>query len=128
MVWGAPRGIDDILARVRANDASLTSLYLMRQRRFEEADARALCDALAKNTILKDLNISSHAISPSIAAMFASLLSATASLNSLDLGNSTFGDAVRIIIYRKYTFLSTLFALFNHAFNVLDWTLLKNRL
>ena len=99
MVWGAPRGIDDIVTRLRSNDANLQSLYLMRQRRFEKADARALCDALAMNTILTDLNISSHAISPEIAAMFASLLGATASLTSLDLGNSSFGDAVRTFCF-----------------------------
>ena len=51
------------------------------------------------NTILTDLNISSHAISPEIAAMFASLLGATASLTSLDLGNSSFGDAVRTFCF-----------------------------
>jgi Ran GTPase-activating protein (RanGAP) involved in mRNA processing and transport len=96
MAWGAPRGIDDIIARVRANDASLTSLYLMRQRRFELADANDLCDALVKNTVLHDLNISSHAVSPEIAAAFASLLASTATLKSLDLGNASFGDEVRL--------------------------------
>lgn len=92
MAWGAPRGIDDIIARVRANDASLASLYLMRQRRFELADANALCAALVENTLLDDLNISSHAVSPEIAAAFASLLASTAALKSLDLGNASFGD------------------------------------
>jgi len=103
MVWGATRGIDDIITRVRANDASLTSLYLMRQRRFELADANALCDALVKNTVLRDLNVSSHAVSPEIAAAFASLLASTDALKDLDLGNASFGDQVSNRIYLQYT-------------------------
>ena len=101
MAWGAPRGIDDIITRVRANDPSLTSLYLMRQRRFELADAKALCDALIKNTMLRDLNVSSHAVSPEIAAAFASLLATTNVLKILDLGNASFGDQVSngILVY-----------------------------
>ena len=97
MAWGAPRGIDDIVSRVRANDANLTSLYLMRQRRFELADANALCDALMRNNVLHDLNISSHEVSPEIAAAFASLLAASTVVKSLDLGNASFGDQVSII-------------------------------
>ena len=95
MVWDAPRGIDDIVARLRDNDASLQSLYLMRQRRFEEADAKALCEALSQNTVLHDLNISSHAISPEIATAFADVLRSSTTLQSLDLGNASFGDEVR---------------------------------
>jgi hypothetical protein len=94
MAWGAPRGIDDLVARIRANDAALRSLCLMRGRRFGPADAAALCDALVGNTVLTDLTIASHAVTPEMAAAFAAALAAGTALASLSLGNSAFGDEV----------------------------------
>lgn len=56
MVWGKPRGIDDVVARLERNDASMESLYLMRHRKFEEKEAAELSRAIAKNTSLVELN------------------------------------------------------------------------
>jgi len=94
MVWGAPRGVDDIVARLQANEPALDALYLMRNRRFEEAEAAALCEALTFNTVLTDLNISSHAVSPAMAKSFAAAIAANSTLQSLSLGNASFGDEV----------------------------------
>ena len=96
MAWGAPRGIADLVARVGHNDASLQSLCLMRGRQFDDAAASQLCEALAANTVLRELSISSHAVGPAAAAAFARMLAANTSLRSLDLGNSSFGDEVRL--------------------------------
>lgn len=122
MVWGAPRGVDDIVTRLRANDIGLKSLYLMRNRRFEEADAVALCDALQSNTVLIDLNISSHAVTPAMASAFAAALAANSTLKSLALGNASFGDEVRggmvytgvivVVVMRLMTRSSTAFEVY----------------
>lgn len=102
MAWGAKRSIDDIVARVRANDPTLRSLCLMRTRKFEEAEAAALCAALASSradgerALLEELIIASHAITPAMAATFAELLAApNCPITSLSLGNRAFGDEVR---------------------------------
>ena len=96
MAWGAPRGIADLVARVGHNDASLQSLCLMRGRHFDDAGARQLCEALTANTVLRELSITSHAVGPAAAAAFARMLAANTTLHSLDLGNSSFGDEVRL--------------------------------
>lgn len=66
----------------------------MRGRRFEENDALELCRALANNTVLRELSTGSHAVSAAAAAAFAEALAANSVLESLDVGNSTFGDEV----------------------------------
>lgn len=96
MAWGAPRGIADLVERVRRSDPSLTSLCLLRGRRFNDDDAAQLCEALAGNTVLLELSIASHLVSPAAAAAFAHMLAANSALRSLDLGNSKFGDEVRL--------------------------------
>lgn len=98
MVWGAPRGVQDIVERLQKNDATLQSLCLLRQRRFEEADARLLCETLAHNTVLQELNISSHIVTPAMAAVFADLLSTSTTLQNISLGNSTFGNEAGCVL------------------------------
>lgn len=66
----------------------------MRGRRFEESDAMQLCQALAGNTVLRELSTGSHAVSSAAAAAFAEALAANTVLESLDVGNSSFGDEV----------------------------------
>ena len=84
-----------MLQRVGSNDATLQSLYLMGTRSFGEREAQALCEAVIGNTSLKELNISSHAVTPAMAAAFADMLSHPAcSITSLSLGNRSFGDKV----------------------------------
>lgn len=97
MAWGAKRGVEDLLERLRSDDPALTSLCLLRQRRFEEADAVAFAAALADNTSLRELTAAAHPVSAAAAAAFASALATNAALRSLDLGNSTFGDEVRSV-------------------------------
>lgn len=93
MVWGAAsRGIDDLVDRLRSNDATLSSLCLLRTRRFNEEDAMKLCDALIKNTVLVDLNITSHPINPCMATAFGNALACNSTLHTLSLGNTNFGD------------------------------------
>lgn len=95
-MWGAqPQGIDDIVRRISENDATLTSLYLMRHRRFNEEDAGRLADALSRSETLVELNLSSHAISPRVAGILGAGLKSNQSIQFISIGNSTFGDEVR---------------------------------
>jgi len=58
--WGVPRGIDDLVARVRANEAALTSLCLLPTRTVSDVDAASLGDAIAVNDVLLELRMSGH--------------------------------------------------------------------
>lgn len=93
MAWGQRKGIDDILERLQS-DAKFRSLYLMKNRPFGPNEAEKLCKALTKNSTLEELDLSSHTISPEVAAYFADLLTVNNTLQSISLGNSTFGDQV----------------------------------
>lgn len=98
-MWGAQsQGIDDIVRRISQNDATLTSLYLMRHRRFNEEDAGRLADALSRSETLVELNLSSHAISPRVAGILGAGLKSNQSIRFISIGNSTFGDEVRGIL------------------------------
>lgn len=92
MVWGTRRGIDDLLARLRDDDPTLSSLCLMRQRRLEIDDAKNLCAALAGNTKVQELDISSHDVTPDMVRSFVDMLQLNTTLRSLALGNRSFGD------------------------------------
>eukprot|EP00889_Picochlorum_renovo_P005518 jgi/Picre1/32548/NNA_007894.t1 len=96
-MWGAQsQGIDDIVRRISQNDASLTSLYLMRHRRFNEEDAGRLADALSRSETLVELNLSSHAISPRVAGILGAGLKSNQSIRFISIGNSTFGDEAMV--------------------------------
>lgn len=102
-MWGAQsQGIDDIVRRISQNDASLTSLYLMRHRRFNEEDAGRLADALSRSETLVELNLSSHAISPRVAGILGAGLKSNQSIKFISIGNSTFGDEVRGILVEDW--------------------------
>lgn len=79
---------------MRRNDPTLTSLCVLRMRRVDEAGLRQLAAALAGNSVLQELSLSSHAVPPAAAAAFAEALTANCTLRSLDLGDRSFGDQV----------------------------------
>lgn len=98
MVWGNRRGIDDLVDRISRNDPTLPSLCLLSSRTLDEDGAVALCRALERNIVLKELDTGSHAVSPAMAAAFGDLLAHPGcSLSSLSLGNRGFGDEVSSI-------------------------------
>ena len=94
MAWGARGGgggVDDLVARLSANDATLRSLTLFRGRRFGGAEVAALAAALRGNSTLTELYASSHAMAPPAAAALADALRDHASLTSLCVGDADFG-------------------------------------
>mmetsp|Transcript_20381 Transcript_20381/g.44561 ORF Transcript_20381/g.44561 Transcript_20381/m.44561 type:complete len:468 (-) Transcript_20381:206-1609(-) len=95
MAWGKgpAAGVDDLCKRLESNDAKLTSLTILKHRKFDAAEAGKLCKSLAANTVLTELYASSHALSPDSVKEFASLLSSNSTLRSLCIGDSNLGDA-----------------------------------
>lgn len=113
MAWGTARntGIDDIVERLRRNDPGLTSLYLMRNRRFDDGDARALGEVLAANTTLAELHLSSHPVSSTQARSLAVGLASNAGVRHVSIGNSTLGDEALVALcdgFRRSRSLHTL--------------------
>ncbi|CAG9465392.1 unnamed protein product [Pedinophyceae sp. YPF-701] len=92
--WGARggTGVDDWVQRLEANDASLTSLTVLRFRKFGHEQVTALCAALRSNTSLKELYASGHAMTAETAAVVAGMLRENTSLASLCVGSADFGD------------------------------------
>ena len=93
MAWGrgAKTGLDDYLPRLRANDASLRALYVMRHRRLDAADVTALCAALAGNTALEEFGATGFALTAESAAALGRMLQANSGLRLLCVGDHTLG-------------------------------------
>ncbi len=95
MAWGArsgaAAGVDDLCARLSANDGALTSLTLFRGRRFGAPEVAQLAAALRRNTALTQLYASSHAMTPASAALLADALRHNATLADLCVGDAAFG-------------------------------------
>lgn len=108
MVWGTSKGIDDIIERLQRQDPTLSKLHLFKARRLNHDDAVKLCDALISNTIITELNISSHPIPIEMATVFSDMLAANDSLISLSLGNSSLGDPAFSILCRGIAFNKSL--------------------
>ena len=77
---------------MRRNDATLTSLYLMRTRNLDDAACGMLAEALAANTTILELHLSSHPVSASQARSLASGLAKNGCVRHVSIGNSTLGD------------------------------------
>jgi len=90
-VWGRKRGIEDLVAKVGANDASLESLHIMSTRKFDDQGAKSLCTALSKNTNLTELYASGHTLGFEGISEFSKLLHGKTGLAYLSIGCSKFG-------------------------------------
>ena len=93
MAWGAnKRGVEDLAARLAADDATLTSLTLLSGRRLGHEEVVQLAEALKSNSALTQLT-SCHPLQPPSAAVLAAAIAAHGRLTCLSLGDSRFGDA-----------------------------------
>ena len=93
MAWGAPRGIDDLVARVASNDPTLTALALLPGRAVDSAAAAALFQALASNTTLSELHIGGRPLDAGAAAALGDALRARSAAGVPPLTTLTAGDA-----------------------------------
>jgi Ran GTPase-activating protein (RanGAP) involved in mRNA processing and transport len=84
-------GVADLVERLR--DASMETMLVMSTRKFGDSEASALCNqALATNTTLRHFLASGHKLSESGATCFAEALRKNKTLETIDIGDSTFGD------------------------------------
>lgn len=74
-----------------ANDPALVSVCLVPPKRFNEDDAREICSALEKNECCTELVASGHPLSAETCTRLADLLAANSTLQTLSIGDSTFG-------------------------------------
>jgi hypothetical protein len=96
MAWGKgpPSTIEDFVRRLARDDPALESLAILRFRRCDPGDARALAAALATNTRLRFLVAAQHRLPPSAYRAIALALAenARSGVRSLSLGDGAFGD------------------------------------
>ena len=96
MAWGKTVGVASWVERLKANDASLTSVTVFRGRLFGPDEAAAVSAALRTNTHLLELYASGHAMDAATAATATSTEAAmgTLALRRLDfVGGATSPDA-----------------------------------
>ena len=93
MAWGKAVGVASWVERLKANDASLTSVTVFRGRLFGPDEAAAVSAALRTNTHLLELYASGHAMDAATAATLAEALAENTTLQSLCVGDDAFGDA-----------------------------------
>jgi len=101
MAWGARSnvGIEDLVARVAADEPTLTALALLPSRRFGAAEADALAAALRQNTRLRELHLGGRSLSAESAGVLAEALIERATMNedecvalrALSVGDASFG-------------------------------------
>ena len=96
-VWSSkPRGIDDLIKRVKDN--LVESLYIMRQRTFDAEACTKLCDVLRDNAHLTELYASNHEVGERGLKAFASMLRVNKTLQKICIGTSESSDAFMRIL------------------------------
>lgn len=98
MAWGrgTASGIDDLIKRLIDQDEKLQSLTVLRFRRLNDSDVEALAKALHDNSILQELNCSSHSLTADASAALGTMLRHNRGLKRISIGNSSWGDQVNI--------------------------------
>jgi hypothetical protein len=96
MAWGrgTASGIDDLVKRLVDQDEKLKSLTILRFRRLNDSDVEALAKALHNNSILQELNCSSHSLTADASAALGTMLQHNRGLKRISIGNSSWGDQV----------------------------------
>ncbi|CAN0052689.1 unnamed protein product [Ectocarpus sp. 6 AP-2014] len=91
MAWGAPRGVDDLIAKLNDNSTAST-MCILSTRKFGPSEAAAFSAALSGNTSLTELLASGHPLEVAGASAFGQALSRNTTLRSLCVGDNDFGD------------------------------------
>lgn len=93
----------DLVDRLVRDDAALSSLTILRFRKFGASEVSSLCEALKKNRTLTELNASGHQMSGETAKVVAEMLAANSTLTSLCVGDTNFGAALpRARVFRAH--------------------------
>eukprot|EP00736_Rhodelphis_marinus_P000667 Rmarinus@m.10173 len=112
MGWGPSGNTDsDVRSwakRLEENDSKLTSLTLLRLRKFSDENVRSLAMAMARNTHLQEFYASGVTLSERTVEAFALSLSSNSGLRTLCLGCDCFGDALMGILSQGLSANTTL--------------------
>ncbi len=115
MAWGTSPASLEWTKRLKANDPTFTSLFVMKFRKLVEKDWQDLCESLSDNNKLQvyfvrsncshfwifllewggckqELMASGHALSDPVLSSFSEMLKTNTGLRRLGLGDETFGD------------------------------------
>ncbi|KAK9821726.1 hypothetical protein WJX81_005923 [Elliptochloris bilobata] len=94
MAWGAAgtRGVEDWVQRLAANDPTLTSIHVFRDRRFGVEELTALREVLRSNTHLAELSAGGLPLPPPAAEILGDIIAASPSLASLCAGDAATND------------------------------------
>ncbi|CAK0827072.1 unnamed protein product, partial [Prorocentrum cordatum] len=85
------------IQQLRANDPSLVSVCLVPPKRFDDEDAREICDALNGNTCCREFVASGHSLSEETCQRLAGMLRATGAIQTFSVGDSSLGDRARCL-------------------------------
>lgn len=78
-----------------------STMCILSTRRFGQSEAAAFSAALSGNTSLTELLASGHPLEVAGAAAFGEALSRNTTLRSLCVGDSDFGDEVRVVSQKR---------------------------
>ena len=114
MAWGKAPASLEWMKRLKSNDPTLTTLFVMKFRKLTDDDWKEACEALKSNTCLKvmvstcsiaillqnslsairgqELMASGHSLSEPVLSAFSEMLKANAALQRLGLGDEALGD------------------------------------
>ncbi|KAI9260784.1 hypothetical protein BY458DRAFT_516283 [Sporodiniella umbellata] len=97
MVWGGnDSAVDNWVKQLESNDPKLKSLHILSFRRVSAKDLERIFKAIAYNTVLTELYISGHALDESSADQLSETLTLNETLETLNLGNATFGQDSKV--------------------------------
>ena len=96
MAWGKPAPEGDKpswLMRIEKNDATLTSVHVLRVRPFDENLQIDTAKALEGNEHVREFYASGHRVTSRAARAWAECFAINSSIASLCIGDESFGDA-----------------------------------
>lgn len=93
MAWGkSPNNLTAYITRLTQNDPTLTSLYILPQRRVPPAEFTTLFAALGQNTSLIELHLSGHQLPPEALKSLSQALRTNTALQRLNIGDRSLGS------------------------------------
>lgn len=97
MAWGGNDGaVDRWVKQLEEDDPKLVSLHILSFRRISTTELGRIFQAIGTNTQLRDLYVSGHPLDASCIDHLSESLTLNDSLNTLNLGNTTFGQDPKV--------------------------------
>eukprot|EP00929_Paragymnodinium_shiwhaense_P118838 TRINITY_DN90734_c0_g1_i1.p1 TRINITY_DN90734_c0_g1~~TRINITY_DN90734_c0_g1_i1.p1 ORF type:complete len:626 (+),score=180.08 TRINITY_DN90734_c0_g1_i1:110-1987(+) len=95
--WDGGSAAKRFTEQLLANDATLLSCVLVPPKRFNEEDAREICDALEANNVCTELIASGHPLSQESCERLATMLGKNQTLRTLSVGEESLGALASVL-------------------------------